>query len=51
MVRVVVVVVKNEEVEVCLAEEVKLWRRKEDVRVVWQRRGVMNMGNSTEGGG
>ena len=44
MVRVVVVVVgKNE--EVCLAEEGKLWRRKEDLRVVWQRRGVMNMGN------
>lgn len=43
---VVVVVVKNE--EEFLAEEGKL-RRKEDLRVVWQRRGVMNMGNSRDG--
>ena len=41
MVRVVVVVVKKNEEEVGLTEG-KL-RRKEDVRVVWQRRGAMNM--------
>ena len=45
MVRVVVVVVVVKK-EVGLAEG-KLWR-KEDLRVVWQRRGVMNM--ETEGG-
>lgn len=46
MVRVVVVVVKKK--EECLVEvDVKL-RRKEDLRVVWQRRGVINM--ETEGG-
>jgi len=39
MVRVVLVVVKNE----CLADEDRLWWRKEDLRVVWHRRGVMNM--------
>ena len=41
MVRVVFVVVVKKEEEVGLAEG-KL-RRKEDDRVVWQRRGVMNM--------
>jgi hypothetical protein len=44
MVRVVVMVVKKE--EECLAEG--RLRRKEDLRVVWQRRGVINM--ETEGG-
>lgn len=44
MVRVVcVMVVKNEEVGLG-----KL-RRKEDLKVDWQRRGVMNMGNSRDG--
>ena len=47
MVRVVVVVVVKRK-EVGLAEEGKL-RRKEDLRVVWQRRGVMNMGSSRDG--
>jgi hypothetical protein len=46
MVRVVVVVVKKE--EVCLVEVDAKLRRKQDLRVVWQRRGVINMG--TEGG-
>jgi hypothetical protein len=41
MVRVVAVVVVVKK-EVRLAGS-KLWRRKEDVRVDWQRRGVMNM--------
>ena len=40
MVRVLVVVVVKKK-EVGLAED-KVWR-KEDLRVVWQRRGVMNM--------
>lgn len=44
MVRDVVVVVKK---EVGLVEG--NLGRKEDLRVVWQRRGVMNMGNSRDG--
>ena len=45
MVRDVVVVVVKKEVGLVEGN----LRRKEGLRVVWQRRGVMNMGNSRDG--